>query len=194
MLKKAMFLTLIVLVGLAGSAFAQATITDGCTIGVFSDEAGTSTVISPVRDLGDPLFFIDVYYVIRVEDLVLGAAWYREISGFSAQTYAIDWESYGTFIDDRPEGWRIGLGTCQLGYGGAAIPILKETLLLLDDYQGGTGSIQVIPNTLQDPQGMVSYSDCLGEVKGCPGMGSMTIESVVPAAGKSFGAVKALFK
>jgi hypothetical protein len=131
--------------------------------------------------------------VIRVEDLVLGAAWYREVSGFQASTYEIDWQSYGTFIDDRPEGWRIGLGTCQLGYGGAAIPILKETLLMFDDYQGGTGSITVIPNTLQLPAGMVAYSDCLGEVKGCPGMGSMTIESVVPAAGSSFGAVKALF-
>ncbi len=193
MLKKAMFLTLILLMGVVVSASAQMTTTAGCTIGVFADEAGTQTVITPLRDQGNPYFFLDVYYVIRVEDLVLGAAWYRSVTGFSASTYDIDWQSYGTFIDDRPEGWRIGLGTCQLGYGGAAIPIMKETLLLVDDYQGGTGSIQVIPNTLQLPAGMVAYSDCLGEVKGCPGMGSLTIESVIPAPGKSFGAVKALF-
>jgi hypothetical protein len=188
MLKKAMFLTLALLVGVVAGASAQQ-----CAIGVYADSLGTQSAIAPVRDQGNPNTFIDVYYVLRVEDLVLGAAWYREVTGFNASTYAIDWESYGTFLDNKPEGWRIGLGTCQLGFGGASITLLKETLFLVDDYSGGTGSIQVIPNTLQNATG-TAYSDCLGQVKPCGVGSSLTIESVIPAPGKSFGAVKALFE
>lgn len=187
MLKKAMFLTLALLVGVVAGASAQ------CTIGVYADAGGTQSVITPIRDQGNPATYIDVYYVLKVEDLVLGAAWYRQVTGFTATTYSLDWASYGTFLDNKPEGWRIGLGTCQLGFGGAAITLMEETILLVDDYSGGTGSIQVIPNTLQNATG-TAYSDCLGEVKPCEVGSSLTIESVIPAPGKSFGAVKALFK
>jgi hypothetical protein len=190
MLKKAMFLTLALLVGVVASASAQSA---QCTLGVYADEGGTQTVLTPIRDQGNPLTFIDVYYVMQVDDLVAGAAWYREVTGMAASTFTIDWESYGTFIDDRPEGWRIGLGECVLGYGGTHITLLKETLALVDDYQGGTGTIQVIPNTLQNSTG-TAYTDCLGEVKPCGVGPALTIESVVPAPGKSFGAVKALYK
>jgi hypothetical protein len=192
MLKKAMFLTLILVVGVVASAFAQT----GCEIGVYGDAGGTQMTLTPVRDLGNPTATFDVYYVIRVEDLVLGAAWYREVTGFNAMTTGIDWASYGTFLDDRTAdgyGWRIGLGTCQLGFGGAAITIMKETLTILDDYQGGTGTIQVIPDGIQTTSG-TAYSDCLGEVKPCGIAPALTLESVIPAEGSSFGAVKALFK
>jgi len=190
MLKKAMFLTLVLLIGVVAAASAQT----GCTLGVYADEGGTNATIVPVRDLGSPTATFDVYYVIRVEDVVLGAAWYREISGFQAITQSIDWMSYGTFLDNKPEGWRIGLGQCQIGYGGAAITLLKETITIVDDYSGGTGTIQVIPNVLQEPTNVTTYADCSGILKECPTMGSLTIESPIPAPGKSFGAVKALFK
>jgi hypothetical protein len=190
MLKKAMFLTLVLLVGVVAAASAQT----GCTLGVYADEGGTNPVVFPVRDYGSTTATFDVYYVMRVEDVVLGAAWYRDITGFQAVTQSIDWQSYGTFLDEQPEGWRIGLGTCQVGYGGAAITLLKETITILDDYSGGTGTIQVIPNIIQPPTNVTTYADCTGVLKECPTMGSLTIESVIPAPGKSFGAVKALFK
>jgi hypothetical protein len=89
----------------------------------------------------------------------------------------------------------MGLGGCEVGFGGSAVFILHETLVLQDDFSGGTGLVQVLPNPLQDATQVV-YTQCDQEAtqQFCPGMGSLLIESIVPAAGSSFGAVKALYK
>jgi len=187
-----MFLAFAIVLVVSASASAQ------CTFGVYGDTAGTQTSITPIRDLGQALFTIDVYYVMFVEDFVWGAAWNRSVTGFQEVGHIPVYDNTQQFVEDRIAdglGYRMGLGNCQIGFNGKPVFILQETLILQDDFQGGTGSIQVLPNPLENSNNPV-YTECdqNATIVPCVGtMGSLVIESIVPAAGKTFGAVKALF-
>lgn len=188
MLRKATFLIIALAFAFAaGTASAQTE----CVVGVYADEAGSSTTITPQRDLGTPLTTFSVYYVIFVEDFVNAVAWDREISGIDVVATTVSIDGYGNFLDERPEGWRIGLGGCQIGFGGIPIPLMREDITFVDDYQGGTGSIQVLPNVIEDPTTPI-YSDCQAILHPC-GTGSLVIETVVANESESWGSVKALY-
>ncbi len=191
MLRKAMFLAFAIVLAVSASASAQ------CLFGVYGDAAGTQTSITPIRDLGQSVFTIDVYYVMYVEDFVNGAAWNREVTGFAELGHHPIYDNTQQFLEDRVDdgyGYRFGIGECRMGFNGKAVFVMQETLILQDDFQGGTGMVQVLPNPLENSESTV-YTECdqNATIVPCPDMGSLFIESVVPAAGQSFGAVKALF-
>ena len=138
-----------------------------------------------------------MYYVSYVEDYVSGAAWNREVTGAYSLINSLPiYDPAEQYVEyNEGVGYRMGLGGCQFGFGGRAIFVLQETLFLLDDYSGGTGLVQVTPNSLENDTA-VSLTDCTinAEQYPCEGMGSLLIESIVPTASKSFGSVKALYK
>jgi hypothetical protein len=190
MLRKAIFLTVALMMAFTVNASAQ------CTFGVYADAEGTQSSTVAVRDLGSSVFTLDVYYVMYVEDFVSGAAWNREVTGaFQLLGATQNYDPLQQFLEVTPDGFRMGLGGCEVGFGGGAVFVLWETLVLQDDYSGGTGFVQVTPNPLQDDTQVV-YTQCDQEATKqlCDGMGSLFIESIVPTAGRSFGAVKALYK
>jgi len=191
MLRKAIFLTVALMMAFTVNAFAQQ-----CNFGVYADVEGTQTSTVAVRDLGSSVFSLDVYYVVYVEDFVTGAAWNREVTGaFSLLGATQHYDPLQQFLEVTQYGFRMGLGGCQVGYGGNAVFVLWETLILQDDFSGGTGLVQVTPNPLQSDTEVV-LTDCTQDATKylCEGMGSLTIESIVPTASSSFGAVKALYK
>ncbi len=190
MLRKAMFLTVALIMAFSVDASAQ------CLFGVYADAEGTQTSTVAVRELGQSIFSMDVYYVVYVEDFVSGAAWNREVTGaYSLLGAQQRFDPLEQFLEVTPDGFRMGLGTCEVGFGGNAVFVLWETLILQDDFSGGTGLVQVTPNPLQSDE-FVVLTDCSQEATKyfCNGMGSLFIEGIVPTASSSFGAVKALFK
>ena len=190
MLKKTMFLAVALMMAFTVNASAQ------CTFGVYADAEGTQTSAVAQRNLGSPIYQFDVYYVMYVEDFVLGAAWNREVTGASSLIGATqDYDPSSQFLEVTEYGFRMGLGDCQIGFGGNGVYVLKETLILEDDYSDNETYVTVLPNALEDPNSVV-YSDCSQEatLHLCDGMGSLTILSIIPAESTSFGAVKALFK
>lgn len=190
MLRKAMFLTVALIMAFAVNASAQ------CVFGVYADAEGTQTAVVAQRDLGNPIFALEVYYVMYVEDFVSGAAWNREVTGaFALLGSQQNYDPLQQFLEVTPDGFRMGLGDCHVGYGGNAVFVLWETLILEDDYSDGTGLIQVLPNPLQSETEVI-YTDCSQDAvkKPCDGMGSLFIASIIPAESSSFGAVKALYK
>lgn len=189
MLRKAMFLTVALIMAFTVNASAQ------CTFGVYADAEGTQTSTVAVRELGQSIFSLEVYYVVYVEDFVSGAAWNREVTGaYSLIGAQQNYDPTSQFLEVTPAGFRMGLGFCGVGFGGN-VSVLWETLILQDDFSGGTGLVQVTPNPLQDPSSVV-YTDCSQEATKhlCDGMGSLLIESIIPTASSSFGAVKALYR
>lgn len=191
MLRKAMFLTVALMMAFTVNASAQ------CQFGVYADVEGTLTSVEAVRDLGNPIIQLDIYYVMYVEDFVLGAAWNREVTGdFNLLGAVQNYDPLEQFLEVTPDGFRMGLGNCQVGFGGNSVFVLWETLILEDTFvQNAEGFVQVLPNPLEDANSVV-YSDCSQDANLflCEGMGSLAITGVVPAASTSFGAVKALFK
>lgn len=197
MLRKAMFLTVALMMALTVNASAQ------CQFGVYADAEGTQTSVVAQRNLGQAIFPLDVYYVMYVEDFVLGAAWNREVTGgpFTLVGAQQIYDPNSQFLEVTPNGFRMGLGDCQIGFGGNAVFVLHEILFLEDSFQNTPDEtiIQVLPNALEaiGPfEGQVVYSDCSQEATkhGCEGLGSLTITGIVAAPSASFGAVKALFK
>lgn len=190
MLRKAMFLTVALMMALTVNASAQ------CTFGVYADAEGTLTSVVAERELGQPLFQLDVYYVVYVEDYVAGAAWNREISGaYSLQASIPDYDPTQQFLEITADGYRFGTGQCQFGFGGRAISVMRETLWLFDDFSGGTGFVQVTPNAIEDATAATLTNCSINADKyPCGDMGSLLIEGIVPAEGSSFGAMKALYK
>lgn len=187
MLRKATFLAFALVLALSATAFAQSE----CIVGVYADEAGTQSSLQPVRDLGNPLVTIDVYYVIFAEDFVSAVAWNREFVDLDVIGTVRDTAPYATFVEERAEGWRLGIGECKIGFNGAPIPLMKETIFYNDDYQGGTGLVRVLPNVLEDPTYPI-YSDCQTILHPCMA-GELLIETVVPTDSQSWGSVKALY-
>lgn len=194
MLRKAMFLTVALMMAFTVNASAQ------CQFGVYADAEGTQTSVVAQRNLGQPIFPLDVYYVMYVEDFVLGAAWNREVTGgpFSLVGAQQIYDQDSQFLEVTPDGFRMGLGNCQIGFGGNSVFVLHEILFLEDSFQNTPGDftvIQVLPNPLEDATNVV-YSDCSQEatLHLCDGLGSLTITGIVAAPSSSFGAVKALFK
>lgn len=208
MLRRTMTVAMaLALVLAAGTAFGQL----DCVIGVYGDSGATVVDLTPERDLGTPANF-DVYYAIYAEDFVNAVAWSRSFSGFADPTgfglislgfaYGPDPGSgscaecvdvignpWGTFLDLQPEGYRLGLGVCKIGFGGVPVMLVRESLLL--DLNAAGGTISTGANTLEDPDNPV-YNTCINEIKPCNGA-SLTVQKPVSNDGKTFGSVKALY-
>lgn len=200
MLRKAMFLSLALALALtAGAASAQTE----CSIGVFADEAGLSTAVTPVRDFGETFVTFTVYYVIRAEDFLNAVAWDREILGLGTTFSTVYSEDYGNLLIDQQAdgyGWRLGLGGCRIGFG-TALPLLREEITFFDDYSGAGGEIVVTPNTIEDyPSGSgvtatkPLYADCQAVKHECDPGAPLVITSVVASESQSWGSIKALYK
>ena len=124
MLRKAMFLTVALMMALTVNASAQ------CQFGVYADAEGTQTSVVAQRNLGQAIFPLDVYYVMYVEDFVLGAAWNREVTGgpFTLVGAQQIYDPNSQFLEVTPNGFRMGLGDCQIGFGRNAVFVLHEVL------------------------------------------------------------------
>jgi len=184
-----MFLTVALMMAFTVNASAQ------CTFGVYADAEGTLTSVVAERPLGQPLFTFEVYYLVYVEDYVAGAAWNREVTGAYSLELSQMHPAPDTFLERTEFGFRYGTGRCQFGFGGRSISIISETMTLFDDFTGGTGLVQVIPNPLED-EFAVTLTNCSvnADKYPCEEMGSLLIEGIVPTESSSFGAVKALYK
>jgi len=169
-----------------------------CTIGAYADEDGTEQVTVAVRDFGETFAQFEVYYVLFTEDFTNAVAWGSEVTGFNGnptfKTGVDAVPTYGTFLENRPEGYRLGIGTCKIGFGGVPITLMRETWLIEDDFSptGGAGLVRVIPNVLEDPNYPV-YNTCQDQILPCEA-GEMLVTRVVPNDSESWGSVKALFK
>lgn len=195
MLRRTMLMALAFALALGiGTASAQ----PSCLLGVYADEAGTSGgVMTPQRDLGNPIVQFDVYYVLFVEDFTNAVAWNREFVGFPGSgvfSSGVDVleSGYGTFVDIQPQGYRMGIGTCAIGFGGVPITVMRETLVWLSDFQNFGGTIQVTANVLEHPDFPV-YNTCNNDILPCQG-GSILVEGVIANDSDSWGQVKALYK
>ena len=169
-----------------------------CIIGAYADEDGTESVGIATRDFGSIVASFDVYYVLFTEDFVNAAAWGREVTGFgNSPLIRADYEAFGTFVEDRPEGYRLGIGSCVIGFGGVPIVLLRETWNILDDYtpSGGSGTVQVIENVNEPEPNNIHpvYNTCNDVILPCEA-GQLLITRVVPNDSESWGSVKALFK
>jgi len=183
-----------------------------CTLGVYANEEGSFFAASLENELGGPIYRLEVYYVARTEGFVLGVAWNREWlpysggEGFEIVASEAIWEPYSTFLETRDEGYRIGLGLCQSGYGGEAITVMKEVLLFSSspftprkDSSAPTsspysiGRIRVAPNVLQDPD-LPIVADCAGELSPCSIGQDLEVFTPVPVEGESFGRIKATYR
>lgn len=194
MLRRTTFVAFAIAMALvAGSASAQ----QPCTIGAYADEEGLEQAVLAVRDQGNPFARFDVYYVLFAEDFTNAVAWNREVVGFNGnQTNSLSLDAvptYGTFLDQQPEGFRLGIGTCKIGFGGVPITLMKETFGFLDDFTptGAQGEVRVTPNILEDPDFPV-YNTCNNVIRQCEG-GTLVVAGVVSNDSESWGSVKALF-
>lgn len=193
MLRRTMLMTLAFALALGiGTASAQ----EPCLLGVYADEAGAmGGDMNVVRDLGNPIVVFDVYYVLFVEDFVNAVAWNREITGFpgsgvfSTSVDVVD-SGYGTFVDIQPEGFRMGIGTCKIGFGGVPITVMRETLTWLSDFNDGGGTIAVTANSLEGPTPV--YNTCTNDILPCQG-GQILVNGVIANDSQSWGQVKALY-
>ena len=166
-----------------------------CIVGAYTDADGTSAVGTAVRDLGDPRAYFDVYYVLFTEDFVNAVAWNREVTGFGGNlTFLDEQEYFGTFLDSQDGiGFRLGIGTCVIGFGGVPITLMRERWGIIDDYtpSGGMGEVVVLPNVLENENYPV-YNTCNNDIRPCEA-GRMLVTRVVPNDSDSWGSVKALF-
>jgi hypothetical protein len=169
-----------------------------CTIGAYGDEDGTEAFTVAVRDYGETFAKFDVYYVLFTEDFTNAVAWSSVVTGFNGNAIfktGIDAvPTYGTFLDNQPEGYRLGIGTCKIGFGGVPITLMKETWTIQDDFSstGGEGLVRVIPNVLENELYPV-YNTCQDQILPCEA-GEMVVTGVIPNDSESWGSVKALFK
>jgi hypothetical protein len=184
MLKRTMAVAIAMLfVMAAGSAAAQ------CTIGVYSDAAGTSNVATGMRN-GDPFHV----YVVVFDEAALNAVSYGlVVPGLNQDIYLMNsaWGPTGDGINIMTSnGSNVGLGECAPGFYGSPILVADYTLLYPDYALPRT--VSVVANPDSDPN-LPVVSDCTGVLHTCDFGPTCMVDGPIPAESHSFGEVKALY-
>ena len=183
MLKMTMAVALALVAMVAGPAGAQ------CTLGVYADAAGTSSVVQPVEGEN-----FDVYVVLFVESLVDAVSYELVAPGLGTDFVALSTvygpEGGGINIS-TPNGENVGLGECAVGYNGNPVLVTKYTFFPINLSASGS-QISVTGNA--DENDLVPvYSNCTGAVLDCAAGPELIVDSVVATESASFGAVKSLY-
>lgn len=169
----------------AGAALAQ-----DCVVGVFADPNGTDGYAEPPYNnppYSDPFH---VYSILFTEDFANAVAWQVNIEGSGTDIIVMNTEPYGNFLDTQPEGFRMGLGDCVIGFNHTPIRLIRHTLIAA--FGTGPRVISVGPNLLEHPTNPI-YSTCQSVLLPCR-MQSLTVNlSSIPTESESWGSVKALY-
>jgi len=188
MLRRTMVATIaVMLVMFAGTAMAQQ-----CSVGVYADQLGADGYAEPpYNNLGsgfsDPFY---VYSILFTEDFANAVAWSVNIQGLGTDILEIGRLEYGNFLDATPQGYRLGLGDCVIGFNHTPIKLIRHQLIA----RVGSGArlISVGPNTLEHPTNPI-YSTCQSVLVPC-GTSTLTITlGAIPTDSESWGSVKALY-
>jgi len=173
------------LVMIAGTALAQ-----NCVVGVYADANGTDGYAEPpyaTPPYSEPFY---VYSILFTEDFANAVAWKLNIQGLGSDILETGQFVYGNFLDTQPEGYRLGLGDCVIGFNHTPIRLIRHELRAL--FGTGPRLITVGPNVLEHPTNPI-YSTCQAVLVPC-GTSSLTINlSSVPTESESWGSVKALY-
>lgn len=182
MLKRTMAVVIaIALAMIAGPVAAQT-----CTLGVYADANGSSTLVQPVA--GESY---DFYVVLFTEDLASAVSYSLVAPVDAILQPEIAYGPAGSGINlSTANGENVGLGECAVGFNVAPIVVAKYTAFAFAGQAPGTFSVAA--NADEDPNFPV-YSTCIGEIRTCEVGASLTVEGPVSTDSTSFGAVKNLY-
>jgi hypothetical protein len=173
------------ILGLSVAEVADAT----CTVGVYSNAAGSSYVISPADQ---EAFHV---YVVVFDEAALNAVSYGlDVPGLGSEIFLFEssWGPTGNGINIlTSNGNNVGLGDCVPGFYG--VPILVADYTFVFPAYVIPTMIRVVANPDSDPD-LPVVSDCSGELSTCEVGPSLFITTPpFPTESRSFGAVKALY-
>lgn len=175
------------LVMIAGTALAQ-----NCVVGVYADFNGTDGYAEPPYNnpgtgFSDPFY---VYSILFTEDFANAVAWSVHIQGLGTDILEVGRLEYGNFLDVTPQGYRLGLGDCVIGFNHTPIRLIRHTLMAA--FGSGPRLVTVGPNMLEHPTNPI-YSTCQAVLLPCA-TSSLTISlSAIATDSESWGSVKALY-
>lgn len=166
------------LIAFAGVAMGQ------CTIGAYTDAAGTEAVYAPTENT-----LFDVYVVMHVESTVAGVAlnitWppyvFPSLVGYGPGGFGIN--------VDGPGGMNIGLGECAIGFNNQEVVIAHYSVFPL---VGPGGFVEIGPNLDENPFVPV-FADCADNLIPCEGVVNLELLGTIGTEDQSFGAVKSLY-
>jgi hypothetical protein len=170
---------------IAGTALAQ----PQCVVGVYADPAGLSTIASPTHSGGQISDTFSVYTILFAEDFANAVAWSLYIQGLGTDVFVVSRTDYGNFTDVQPQGFRMGLGNCIIGFNHHPILLMRHDLATLTI---NPRLVQVGPNALESSQSPI-YSNCVQQLTPCAA-GVLGINGPpIPNDSASWGSVKALY-
>lgn len=173
------------LVMIAGTALAQ-----NCVVGVYADPNGTDGYAEPPYNtppFSDPF---SVYTILFTEDFANAVAWKMNVQGLGSDILVTGSEAFGNFLDEQPEGYRLGLGDCVIGFNHTPIRLMRHELRAA--FGSGPRLITVGANLLEHPTNPI-YSTCQSVLVPC-GTSSLAVNlSAIPNESESWGSVKALY-
>jgi len=165
-------------------AFAGAAMGQVCTIGAYTDAAGTNAVFAPTEN---QLF--DVYVVMHVESTVAGVAMTITWPGYVFPSI-VGYGPNGAGINvSGPGGMNIGLGECAIGFNNNPIVVAQYSVFPL---VGPGGFVEIGPNTDENPAFPV-FADCADNLIVCDGVVNLELLGTIGTEDQSFGAVKSLY-
>lgn len=184
--------TMVAVIALFVVMFAGTALAQNCVVGVYADSTGTrSYVNAPYNTPGSPSDQFSIYTILFTEDFANAVAWSLNIQGLGTEIFQVGTFAYGNFLDTQPQGYRLGLGECVLGFNHTPIKLMRHDLVAML----GTGSLDVTtgPNILEDPTSPI-YSTCQSVLLPCQTSSMIITLSPVANESESWGSVKALYK
>jgi len=173
------------LVMIAGTALAQ-----NCVVGVYADPNGTDGYAEPPYNnppFSDPFY---VYSILFTEDFANAVAWKVDIQGLGTDIIEIGRQEYGNFLDVTPQGYRMGLGDCVIGFNHVPIKLIRHQLIAA--FGTGPRLVTVGPNVLEHPTNPI-YSTCQAVLVPCASSSLEINLSAIATDSESWGSVKALY-
>lgn len=158
-----------------------------CLIGLYGDQAGTVSVVSPSLFLP-----FDIYMLLWDEAAVEGVSYSLTIPPGLVLTGAWFSPDEDGFELVTPGGSIVGFGECVIGFGGLTIQVARLEALVTDLGQVSYQHVELAGNPDENPAAP-EYATCGGQVIPCPNVQNLLISEVFPVESKSFGAVKSLF-
>lgn len=181
--------TMVAIIALTLVMFAGTAMAQECVVGVYADQNGTLGYVNPSYNgpISEPFY---LYSILFTEDFANAVAWKLNIQGLGTDILETGRLEYGNFLDTTPEGYRLGLGDCVIGFNHTPIKLIRHELRAFL----GTGPRLVTtgPNVLENPTNPI-YSTCQSVLVPCQ-TGSLLINlSPIPTDSGSWGSVKALY-
>jgi hypothetical protein len=171
----------------AGTALAQSL---GCVVGVYADDMGTRSQMTPPYNSPGISDVFSIYVILFTEDFANAVAWSLNIEGLGTEIFQVDSFPYGNFLDTQPEGYRLGLGGCVLGFNHTPILLMRHDLQAL--FGTGPRLVTTGPNPLENEMSPI-YSTCLSALVPCDTNSLEISLSPIGVESNSWGQVKALY-